>query len=140
MARAPRETTAQTFRDSLATGRWDQAAEWFFATPQAQTRRELGAMDKIFLGEKLELESHPRAALAAYQRALADHATGPGRARAHLGAARVLMGALGNPTAAYQHLYGALEEDPDEDEAARARAMLDELAHRVRSVPRKLPN
>jgi hypothetical protein len=130
----------QVFRDAMGSGRWEAAAEWFFATPHTTTRREIGALDKIFLAEKLELERHPRAALTVYQRALADHPTGPGRARAHLGAARILMGALGNPTAAYQHLYSALEEDPDADEAARARALLEELAHRMRSVPRKLPD
>ncbi len=139
-ATPPPGGTAHAFRDAMSAGRWKQAAEYFFASPHSQTRSDIGAMDKIVLAEKLEMERHPRAALVAYQRALADHPMGPGRARAHLGAARVLMGALKNPTAAYQHVYGALEEDPTQDEATMARAMLSELAHRVRTLPRNLPN
>ena len=50
------------------------------------------------------------------------------------------MGALKNPTAAYQHGYSTLEEDPTQDEAAMARAMLSELAHRMRTLPRNLPD
>ena len=50
------------------------------------------------------------------------------------------MGPLENPTAAYQHLYSALEEEPTGDETAMARAMLAELSHRVRTLPRKLPH
>lgn len=95
-------------------------------------RTEVNALDGMVLAEQLEVGGEPRAALAAYQRMLTELPNGPGRARAHLGAARVLMEALENPTAAYQHLYSALEENPTQDEAAMARAMLGRLGRGVR--------
>jgi membrane associated rhomboid family serine protease len=131
---------AQSFRDALDQGRWDLAAEWFFGTPHAATRKTVSAQDKIRLGESLERHGHPHAALAAFQRALADHPSGPGRAAAHLGAARVLMGPLGNPTGAYQHLYAALEEDPSAAEESEARGLIGELGRTMRSVPRSMPS
>jgi membrane associated rhomboid family serine protease len=138
--RPPTAGQVDRFRSALAAGDWEEAAEWYFGSPHSLTRRELSAMDKLLLAETLEVERRPRAALAAYQRALGDHPHGPGRVRAHLGAARVLMGPMKNPTAAYQHLYGALEEDPSQEEMTMARAMLAELSHRVRTLPRKLPH
>ena len=129
----------QAFREALESGRWEVAAEWFFGEPASRTRGPLTAGEKIRLGEGLQAHGHPRAALAAFQRALADHPRGPDRASAHLGAASVLVGPLGNPTGAYQHLYSALEENPSPDEALRARALLQDLAGQVRSVPRRRP-
>ena len=43
-----------------------------------------------------------------------------------------MMGPMGNPTGAYQHLYAALEEDPTPEERAQARSLMDDLAHLVR--------
>ncbi len=131
---------ARAIRAAMEEGRWEVAAEWFFNTPHAHTRGALSPWEKIALGRALEEHDHPRGALAAYQRALADHPAGPGRAAAHLGAARVLMGPMRNPTGAYQHLYAALEEDPTPDEIAMARALLTDLARLVKSVPRRLPH
>ncbi len=132
-------TLPRAFREALAAGRLSEAAAMLFDLPRQVTRNALGPREKIRLGDALANAGHPRAALAAYQRALADHPRGPGRARAHLGAARVLMDDLGFPTAAYQHLYHALEEDPDPAEEAEARELLEKLARRARSVPRSLP-
>ncbi|MFQ5876706.1 MAG: rhomboid family intramembrane serine protease [Acidobacteriota bacterium] len=130
---------AGSFRKALEEDHWDLAAEWYFSAPHSLTRAALSPWEKIRLGQELERHGRPRGALAAYQRALADHPAGPGRSAAHLGAARVLMGPLRNPTGAYQHLYAALEEDPTADESARARSLLAQLARLVRSVPRGLP-
>ena len=47
-----------------------------------------------------------------------------------------MMGPLGNPTGAYQHLYAALEEGPSPDEVAMARRLLTDLAKMVKTVPR----
>jgi membrane associated rhomboid family serine protease len=127
-----------SIRETLEHGRWEEAAKAFFGAPRARTRTGIGPWDKIRLGEALRLHGHPQPALAAYQRALVDHPAGPGRAAAHLGAARVLL-ELENPTAAYQHLYGALEERPDPHEEAEARALLDRLRGIVRHVPRGFP-
>jgi len=125
------------FRAALAGGRSSPAAEWFFSAPHALTRTALSARDKVELGLALESSGHPRAALAAFQRALADHARDPARPAAHMGAARVLMGPLGSTTAAYQHIHGAIEESGSPEELAQAQALYDELVHRVRSVPRR---
>jgi membrane associated rhomboid family serine protease len=125
-----------SIREALEHDRWEEAAKAFFDAPRARTRAGIGPWDKIRLGEALRLHGHPQPALAAYQRALVDHPAGPGRAAAHLGAARVLLESFDNPTAAYQHLYGALEERPDPHEEAEARALLDRLRGIVRHVPR----
>jgi membrane associated rhomboid family serine protease len=105
---------------------------------RSRIRTGVSAEDKLRQGRELERRHHPRAALAAYQRFLADHPRDRNRAAAHLGAARVLMGPLGNPTGAYQHLYAALEEDPPAAEETEARALIAELGRTRRSVPRKL--
>jgi membrane associated rhomboid family serine protease len=126
-------------REALDAGRWQEAAEAFFNAPRTRTRSGVGPWDKIRLGDLLRAHGLARPALAAYQRALVDHPSGPGRAAAHLGAARVLLEPLDNPTAAYQHLYGALEERPDPQEETEARALLDRLRGIVRHVPRSQP-
>ncbi|TDI45726.1 MAG: rhomboid family intramembrane serine protease [Acidobacteria bacterium] len=125
---------------SLAHGDWEKAAQLYFSLPRGQSRRTISADTKNRLGEELASRGHPRAALAAFQRALSDHPTGTHRARSHLGAAGVLMGEMGNPTGAYQHLYAALEEDPSASETTTARAMLTDLAGTVGSLPRRLPH
>ena len=132
--------TVEGFGAALDEGQWAQAAEWYFSTPHATTRRAVSPADKVRLGDALQRNDHPRAALSVYQRALADHPRGPGRAAAHIGAARVLMTSLGNPTGAYQHLYAALEEQPTPEETAVARRLLTALAGMVRTLPGKLPN
>ncbi len=124
------------FRIALAAGRPGTAAEVFFRLPRSLTRSAFSVGEKVALGEALEQERMGRAALAAYQRALADHPSGPQRARAHLGAARVLLRQLGSPTAAYQHLYSAREESPSPAELAHSEELLAELGSVARSVPR----
>lgn len=135
-----RADVAQRFRDAMQEGRWELAAELYFSAPHAVTRQLLGPWEKIALGHELERHDHPKAALAAYQRALVDHPTGPGRAAAHLGAARVMIGPMNNPTGAYQHLYAALEEAPTPEEHSQARSMMDVLARQVGNVPRDTPH
>jgi membrane associated rhomboid family serine protease len=134
-----RSAAPASIREALEHGRWEEAARAFFDAPRARTRTGIAPWDKIRLGDALRLHGHARPALAAYQRALVDHPSGPGRAAAHLGAAKVLLESFDNPTAAYQHLYGALEERPDAQEEAEARALLDRLRGLVRHVPRGFP-
>ena len=124
------------FQRALWSGQLDVAAAHLFKLPRSATARGLSAADKIALGDALATAGRPRAALAAYQRSLADHPVASERAAAHLGAARVLLRFLGEPTAAYQHLYSAMEEDPSPAEADEAGVLLEELRARVRSVPR----
>jgi len=134
-----RSDAAEQVRRMMQEGRWDLAAEVYFTAPHSLTREVLSPWEKIALGHELERHNHPKAALAAYQRALVDHPTGPGRAAAHLGAARIMMGPMGNPTGAYQHLYAALEEDPTTEEAAQARTLMDELSRRLGNLPGRKP-
>ena len=129
----------RAFRDALASGRLAEAAAYLFEAPRARTRRVLSSYDKIALGEALAAAGEGRTSLAAFQRALADHPRGPGRARAHLGAARVLLHAFSSPTAAYQHLYAAMEEEPSPAEEAAARQLLAEVQSGSRSLPRRRP-
>lgn len=132
-------TLSKTFRSMIQNGKYVEAAALLFDQPRTVTRSGLAAEEKLGLAALLEREGHPRAALAAYQRVLGDHPLGRERAAAHLGAARVLMGPLGYPTAAYQHLYAALEENPDPEISAGVRELLQQLARVSASVPRKLP-
>ena len=128
---------ADAFRAPLAAGDLGQAAAVLLRAPRQRTARELDVHDKTVLGELLEEAGEWRLALAAYQRALADHPRDAGRAAAHLGAARVLMRRLGSPTAAYQHLYAVLEEPSSLDEEEEARALLAELRGETRTLPRR---
>jgi membrane associated rhomboid family serine protease len=126
----------ETFSDAISRGDLRSALEQLLTMPRQRSRRELTIEDKIRLARGLERAGHPRAALTAYQRALSDHpGTGQGTP-AHLGAARVLMNDLGMPTAAYQHLYSALEEAREEDLRAEARELLEALRGKSGSVPR----
>lgn len=137
-AATPGADLAGEFRAALAAGRLDEAVELLFDRSHGLTRSALSPEDKVALGEELERAGVPRPALAAYQRALADHPRGPHRSRAHLGAARALL-ALEAPTAAYQHLYEVLEEEPTPEEAAAARALLERLRAAVRNLPSRWP-
>lgn len=91
---------------------------------------------KLTLAAGLEREGRAHAALAGYQRLLADHPRHPLRTEAHLGAARVLLEPLGLPTSAYQHALSALEEAATDAERLAARALLARIAQRLASVPR----
>ncbi|MEM6797200.1 MAG: rhomboid family intramembrane serine protease, partial [Acidobacteriota bacterium] len=110
----------ERFRQALWTGQLEQATALLFETPRQQSRRLLSAADKVALGDALSNAGHPRAALASYQRALADHPVARERVAAHLGAASLLLYALSTPTAAYQHLYDAMEDEPTAAEEERA--------------------
>jgi tetratricopeptide (TPR) repeat protein len=129
-------TLAERHRAALTRGDLTEAASLLFDRPRAETRGALEARDKLALGEALATSGYPRAALAAFQRVLADHPRGAERAAAHLAAARLLLATSGHATAAYQHLYEALEEEGPPEVRAEARRLLDELARVARHVPR----
>lgn len=135
----PADTLSRIFRSHLAEGKWAEASALLFDQPRSVTRTALGAEEKLELGLLLERQGHPRGALAAFQRVLADHPAGVCRVQAHLGAARILMAPLGFPTAAYQHLYAALEEDPTPLERAEAQSLLNRLAQLSSNLPKRLP-
>jgi membrane associated rhomboid family serine protease len=132
----PSAELGREFRTAVDEGRLGDAAELLARAPRGVARDALDPGDKLRLGDALAASGHPRAALAAYQRVLADHPAHPLRASAHLRAARVLMHALGMPTAAYQHVYAALESDPSREDEVLARETLGELNARS-SLPRR---
>lgn len=128
--------SAEGFAAALERGDLRTALEQLLTSPREQTRRSLPITQKLRLADQLAREEHPRAALTAYQRVLSDHPGAGEATEAHIGAARVLMHDLGMPTAAYQHLYSAVEEAQGQDQQQRARALLDELRRMSGSVPR----
>ena len=115
----------------VAARRFDEAAPAYFRLTPEQSRRLLPAADSMALANWLAVGGHPAAALVVYQRQLRDDPLGELAAEAHLGAGLVQLHALGQPTAAYQHLVEVLDLDPQPDTAARARQA------RYRSLPRR---
>ena len=112
----------------VAARRFDEAAPAYFRLTPEQSRRLLPAADSMALANWLAAGGHPAAALVVYQRQLRDDPLGELAAEAHLGAGLVQLHALGQPTAAYQHLVEVLDLDPQPDTAARARQALAEIA------------
>lgn len=134
--RSDGEDPARALSAALDAGRLDTALSILLDTPRRLTRAGIAGEEKLRLADALRRAGHPRAALGVYQRVLADHPSSGLRARAHLGAAAVQMRQLGMETAAYQHLYEALEEAPADEERALALQLLDELQRRTASLPR----
>ena len=114
----------------VAARRFDEAAPAYFRLTPEQSRRLLPAEDSIALGDWLAANGHPAAALVVYQRHLRDDPVGALAAEAHLGAGLVQLHALGQPTAAYQHLVEVFDLDPEPDTAAYARQAMAEIAAR----------
>ena len=123
-------SSSQAMAKLIETERFEDAAQTYFSLPTEQTHRLLGPDHAIELGNWLARNGHPRAALVVYQRHLRDYPLGPGAAEAHLGAGLVQLHALGQPTAAYQHLVEVLDLDPLPETATLARAALDAIAGR----------
>jgi hypothetical protein len=114
--------------EAIRDGRYVDAARSYFALPSDRTRRLLSPSDSLALADWLAQNGHDKAALATYQRHLRDYPMGPGAADAHVGAGRLQLHALGQPTAAYQHFVDALSLDPSPDTAAAARDALRSIA------------
>ncbi len=128
---------ATTFGMLLDEDRVDEAGRLFFDLPRELTRRTIPAVEKLRLAQSLAAGGQPRPALAALQRVLSEHPRGPGRVEAHLGAAQLLLHAFDSPTAAYQHLYSALEESPSAEQSQVARQLQAELEARTRGLPKR---
>ena len=111
-------------------GRFQDAAPAYFRLTTEKSRRLLTPDDSIAFADWLVGNGHPEAALAVYQRHLRDYPIGPLAAEAHLGAGLVQLNALGQPTAAYQHLVEVFDLDPEPDTAAKARHGLAEISGR----------
>jgi tetratricopeptide (TPR) repeat protein len=132
----PRATGASfrdLLQDSLRRGDLGKAAELYFELPSSETRRMLSPDDSIALANWLAENGHPRAALTLYQRHLRDYPRGPGAAEAHAYAGLLQLHALGEPTAAYQHLVEALDYDPSPELENLIRRGLADIAARQKS-------
>ena len=114
----------------VANGQFRDAASTYFGLTAEQTRRLLTPGHSISLGNWLANHGHPEAAVVLYQRHLRDYPLGPLAAEAHLGAGLVQLNALGQPTAAYQHLVEVFDLKPDAETGSRARQALTEIAAR----------
>ena len=130
-----RSARSGAFEQALAGGRAGEAAELGLSLPRSLTVGRLPAAEWLRLGQRLEAAGELRPALAAYERALGERDRWS-EAAARLGAARVLI-AGGYPTAAWQHLEEALDGAPTEAEAAEARRLIQVLAARSRTLPRR---
>ncbi len=130
LEREEAETPSADLADLIAQGRFAQAARAYFQLSPEASRRALSPRDTLALGYWLMTNGQARAALAVYQRHLRDYPLGPGTAEAHAGAGLVQLQALGQPTAAYQHLVEALEHNPTAETERLVRDALAEIAGR----------
>ena len=89
----------------------------------------------IAYGEAHEQERDPHAALAAYERAARVAPPGRSRAEAHLGASRVLLEQLDQPSLAYQHLVAAARSAPTDEQVAEIQRLLGAVGRRAGSMP-----
>ncbi|MEM7246504.1 MAG: rhomboid family intramembrane serine protease [Acidobacteriota bacterium] len=121
------------FRDLLEQQRWVEAAA--LQLDSVRARGAIPLRDQLELAEALELRAEPRLALAVAEAALTAWPDEPLSASFHLVAARVLLRALGQPTAAYQHLRRATLTASDPRQARAAQVLLDELSRRTLRVP-----
>ncbi len=105
----------------------------------AEVRATSTAVDALAVGDELAASGDPRAALAAYQRALTLSSRGEAKVTAHLGAARVLLEGLGQPSEAYQHLYRAMQSSPSPAQVEEVRRLMAEMRAATRAVPMRMP-
>ncbi len=124
------ETAESAMREALAGGRMRAAAQMYFSLDPQATRHLLAPEESLALGEWLRRNGHAEAALVIFRRHLRDYPHGPGAAEAHLGAGRVQLEALDEPTPAYQHFLEALDLNPPPDVTARIHAALEAIAAR----------
>lgn len=126
----PPQPSSSPLAESIAHGRFEEAARHYFAMPAHQTRGALSPSDSLALARWLSTTGHPQAALVVYQRQLRDHPIGPGSPEAHLHAGLLLLHNFNQPAAAYQHLVEALDDHPSPDVARAAREALATIAAR----------
>ncbi len=80
--------------------------------------------DALVIGQWLNENGHPTAALTVFRRVIKAVPRGPQAAWAHLGAGLVQWEELGRPTAAYQHFLDTIDLDPHGDAATIARGAI----------------
>jgi membrane associated rhomboid family serine protease len=123
----------------LEQGRFWDAAPAYFRLTADQSRHLLTPHHSIALADWLAKHGQSKAALAVYQRHVRDYPVGPLAAEAHLGAGLMQLNALGQPTAAYQHLVEVFDLNPEPDTANCARQALAEIAAQQKFKVRETP-
>ncbi len=123
------------FREAMRAGDVDRASTLLLGAPRDLVHAGLGPAETVALGDALARAREPRRAAAAYDVALRQHARGEDAAAAHLGAARVLLEDLKQPTAAYQHVVDAVKAGATPSQQAEARALLQEMRRSVKTLP-----
>lgn len=91
----------------------------------------------LSFGASHEASREPHAALAGYRRAARLSPPGEDKSEAHLGAARVLLGAFAQAPLAYQHLVAASRADPTSAQREEIDRLLAKVRSQVRTVPRR---
>ena len=114
----------------VAGGQFDEAARLYFRLNSERTRRVLTPSHSIAFGTWFANHAHPEAALTVFQRHLRDYPLGPFVAEAHVGAGLVQLHALGQSTAAYQHLVQVFDLDPKPQTERLARQALADISAR----------
>jgi membrane associated rhomboid family serine protease len=114
----------QAIREALARGRYEKAAEGYFALPAAAARGVLSPAEAVGLASWLRQRGHTDAALAVLRRVTRDTARGEGLAEAYALAGFILVEDKHEATAAYQYLLTALELHPRPETEAEVRRQL----------------
>ncbi len=111
----------------IEDGDFETAARMYVGLSTRETTRAMTERQSLLLGNWMVARGHIHAALAVFQRHLADFPIGEGAADAHVGAGLLQLRAFGQPTAAYQHLVEALELKPSPRTEALARQGLAQI-------------
>jgi membrane associated rhomboid family serine protease len=127
---AVEDAPASAVGAAIQNGDMARAAAAYFALPAERTRRVLPPAGSLALGGWLAANGHAEAALVVFRRHLRDYPSDPTAAAAHVGAGLVQYEHLGQAAPAYQHFLEALDLNPDEATAARARSALARIAAR----------
>ena len=125
------------FRRAREGGDLARAALLLERAPRELVREGLRPAEAVVLGDDLARAGDPRRASAAYAHALRMAPRGEAAAAAHLGMARVLLQDADQPTAAYQHVYDAVEAGATPAQQEEARTLLRTLQGAVRTLPRE---
>lgn len=125
----PSDDRAAVVTRLLQSGRPAEAAQAYF-TSEPTIDRLLHPEVSLELARWLEENGHAQAALGVYRRVMHLYSTGETGARAHLGAGRVHLRALGRPTTAWQHFLDTIDLAPDSEAAREARFLIGQVERR----------
>ncbi len=134
---APKTTPAggAAVRDALASGRYEEAANGYFALHAAAARGALTPEEAVVLATWLRQHRHVDAALVLLRRVVRDTPRGRGLAEVYALAGSILLEDKRQPPAAYQYLLTALELGPKPETAAEIHRGLEAIEAAQRLHP-----